>query len=367
MRVLLACLLLACGACSQTSTTHPSTSLESVLETWRESVELDLPSELLRDEKRLLEEHPALRTSGEALDLRVRARVINGDWSAANEILEDTQLDGSEEKYAKLARARVALLSDDFDKVRSLLLSPKGPEVIAECSDLPDAWLILARAHARDGNDADAAFLYHEFIRRDALHPESPSAWHFLAGHASRTQQAAAAKQYGIAARQATEWQSYYRARRIQVRENPQATLPRIGLVILWMQAGRPEAAKEELERIFALDPNHCEAFGHLAEAERKLENFDAAKAAYDRALECAPERAGLRFNRAYLAGLQGRSADARNDYEWIVASEHVSDPRFQTAHLELARIALAAGDSKRADRHYELYVELGGEQPLAE
>ena len=68
------------------------------------------------------------------------------------------------------------------------------------------------------------------------------------------------------------------------------------------------KVAKEELARVLALDPEKCEAFGHLAEAERKLRALDAARAAYDRVLECDPGNAALRFNRAYVALLQDRA-----------------------------------------------------------
>lgn len=358
--------LLALFALANCATAAEEPTLAQVLETWRESVLLDLPGELLRSEDALLERLPALLLSGEALDLRVRARLSNSDLRGAQKLIEASTLGKGEDAYVTLAKARVALQADQLTWVIQLLKLKQDLAVITSCNDQPDAWLILGRALARSDKGSDAAHIFHEFVRRSPLHSEASSAWHFLAEHASRGQQSALAQRYSLAAEQSARWQGYYRARLFQIRENPKSTLPRIGLVILWMQAGQPAKAKDELERIFALEPDHCEALGHLAEAERKLENFDAAKKAYDRALECAPDKVALRFNRAYLATLQGRTADARPDYQWITKSEHEADPRFLDAHLELARILRAEGESESSKRSYDRYVELGGKEPVA-
>ncbi len=361
------CLVGLFGTEVQESTANGPKTAAEALEAWSEAVAFDLPGELLRDEEATLSRWPALRKNGRALDLRVSARLLVEQSEAARQLIEATPLAAADSKYAKLARARIALFEDRLEEVSTLLQTPELPEVISECSELADAWLLLGRAHSRGGNDSDADLFMHQFIRRDPLHAEAYSAWHILAQNAIRHRQAAAAQRYSKAADQAATWHSYYRARRLQVRENPEAILPRIGLVILWMQAEQPQSAKDELQRIFAIDPNNCEAWGHLAEAERKLEQLDAAKVAYDRALTCDPLNAGLRFNRAFLAGLQGRSADARSDYEWLVASEHATEKRYLDAHLQLARLLLGAGETDLANARYERYTELGGKQLLTE
>ena len=115
------------------------------------------------------------------------------------------------------------------------------------------------------------------------------------------------------------------------------------------MRADRPREALEVIHEIHAIDPENCEAFGHLAEAHRKLEAWADARPAYDKAIECAPENVGLRFNRAYTARKAGDMAAAISDYEWILASEHKDDPRFVDSSLQLARHAQTQGDEETA------------------
>ena len=360
MKLFFAWILLA-GICFAQDTPNQS----QVLKSWREAVLLDLPGEILRNEEQVLESLPHLSALGEVLDLRVRARLQGSRPQSARDLINSTKLEPSEAVHSDIALARVALFEDRLGEVQLLLKSKETIEVATQFRDMPDAWLLLGRAQARSNQEADAAHVLHEFIRRDPMHPEVPSAWRFLALDARRTQKLLQAKQCTASADRTAKWHLYYRARLLQVRENPRATLPRIGLVILWMQAGKPQSAKDELQLIFEIDPNHCAALGHLAEAERKLGHHDAAKHAYDRAIKCAPEQVGLRFNRAFLATSQGRDADARSDYEWILASEHEADPRFLNAHFELARILLKAEETEGSSRHYQRYVELGGQVPL--
>lgn len=340
-------------------------AVRELLDLWRESVEFDLPGEVLREEAEMLERYPALVTNGEALDIRVHARLLTEDPGSAADLIANSKIDEAGEPFVRIASARIALFEDKLDEVVSILQQKDQRILIDLCEPYADAWLLLGRAHARAGRNSVASTMLHQFIVRDPFHPETPSAWHQLARNAFERGSSTEAAQFRAGAQQAAYWQKYYRARRLQVRENPKAVLPRIGLVILWMQADKPVNAKRELTHIFELDPDNCEAFGHLAEAERKLENFDEARIAYDKALECAPDKVGLRFNRAYLAKLQSRWDDARKDYEWIVESEHAQDTTYLDAHLELARILASAGDLEAAEARYETYRDLGGEAPL--
>lgn len=332
---------------------------------WREAVELDLPGDVLREEQATLERLPELARHGEALALRARARLLAGTVADARALLDAVDATEETRHHVTLARARVALEADELERVVSLLGDEPGTDVAESLRAHGEAYLSLGRAHMRAGRESEAAVLLKRFVELEPLHPEASAAWHALATHAGRLRQADRVQRYAAAAQRNAEWHAYYRARRIQIRENPQAILPRLGIVILWMRADLPREALPVLDEIFALDPDNCEAFGHLAEAHRKLEAWEDARAAYDKAIDCAPQNVGLRFNRAWTARQSGRPEDAVPDYEWIVASEFKEDPRFIDSYLQLARHAARQGDAAKSEERYARYRELGGTEPL--
>jgi tetratricopeptide (TPR) repeat protein len=104
-----------------------------------------------------------------------------------------------------------------------------------------------------------------------------------------------------------------------------------------------------------------------LSEAERKLGNPVASRAALDRALECDPSLGRARYNRALLARDLGDASAARKDLEQIVAAPLATPPAaWQVdACFELARLLLAAGETSAAEGMYGRYRGLGGGKAL--
>ena len=178
-------------------------SLEATLDWWRESVEFDLPGEVLREEADELKRLPELATLGEALDIRVHARLLAEDVDSARELVTTTEVAEGGEPYALIARARIALIEDELEEVVRLLQREDRPELLESCFDYPDAWLLLGRAHARAGRSSDAATMLHQFIGRAPFHPETPSAWHLLAQTAFEQGATIDAQQFRIGAQQA--------------------------------------------------------------------------------------------------------------------------------------------------------------------
>ena len=354
---------IALFACFQDA---PERGFEETLEWWREAIVLDLPGDVLRDEKDDLKRHPKLSEHGEAIALRARARLLAGDFDAARELLARANPTEATKAHVTVANARLELAEDNLEFVVKSLRGEKRGTVQDELSDLPDAWLVLGRALARADSINDSALVLRRFVELSPYHPEAASAWHILSRHATQGREFQRAQRFSARAETIGRWHGYYRAHRIRLRENADAIEPRVGLVILWMQADRPDKALTLLDELAVLAPDHCEAHGHRAEALRKLERFAEARKAYDLAIACAPDQAGLRFNRGWLALQEKREGDARVDFEWIVQNEqHEKDPRYLDAHLELARILMIVGEPEEAQKRYARYRELGGEQTL--
>ena len=357
----IATMILAIAACAQ-----PERGFEETLEWWREAVVLDLPGDVLRGEAEDLKRHPKLAEHGEAIALRARARLLAGDFDAARELLSSASPTEETAAHVTIAMARLELAEDGLEAVVKRLRGEKRGTVNEALKDQPDAWLVLGRALARADSINDAALVLKRFVEMSPYHPEAASAWHILSRHSSIGREFQRAQRFNERANIIGRWHGYFRAHRIRLRENPDAIEPRIGLVILWMQADRPDEALTLLDELAILAPDHCDAHGHRAEALRKLERFSEARKSYDLAIACAPDKAGLRFNRGWLALQEKREGDARVDFEWIVANQqHEKDPRYLEAHLELARILMIVGEPELAQKRYARYRELGGEKTL--
>jgi Tfp pilus assembly protein PilF len=102
-----------------------------------------------------------------------------------------------------------------------------------------------------------------------------------------------------------------------------------------------------------------------LGETLRKQNDLAGARRSYDRALELDPTLDIARYNRAVMAKLDGRNADARADLELLLSGAAARDPRFAGAHLDLARMLLKAGEKERAAESFARYQQLGGKEKL--
>lgn len=326
-------------------------------ERWRELAELELFGELLADGPAIrarLEASPADPASAEAAALLARALFETRGSDEALALLED--LDGVP---AQLERARILVEEDELEAADELLavLAPRAGAV-------PEFWLLSGRVHARRGALEAARAPLERFLALGPRHPEAPSALHVLSQAALRRGDGQAARELAARAAELGQWLAYLRVRRLQVRESPDEPLPRLGLALVWMGAGELERAAGVLDELLARHPDHASGWFHRGEVHRLAGELDAARAAYDRAVELDENELLARHNRAVLARLEGRGAEARADFEWLVEN-HPDAPKVRGAHLELARLLFAAGEVDAARERYAAYLERGGTEAL--
>jgi len=336
-------------------------ALERIRE-WRELLELDLPGPVVAEGRPLVEPGGALATEGQALALVARALFDTEAPDAAWKLVFDARPAADSAVYVELEQARLAIESDQLELARRLLEGEAGPRA----PEQPESWLLLGRARARAG-ELDRAVPYLErFLELAPRHREAPGALYVLSQQALRAGDGARARSLAQRTQELGQWHAYYKVRRLQVREHPNAPLPRLGLAQLWLRARQPERALEVLNELLAFAPEFCDGWFHLGEAHRMRRDLSAAERAYTRALECDPKAIVARHNRAIIARLGGRADEARADFEWLVASEYAKDPRILPAHLELARLLAAAGEADAARARHATYRQLGGREPLS-
>lgn len=338
-----------------------------LLESWKEALELGLPAEVLDEAAPLVTEGGALATDGESLALYARALCDTGGTERARQVLESSRSSERTRPAVEIALARIELDADQLRAVEKRLAAPGDARDAVRYPDRAECWLVLARARVRAGDAKGAAPLLERFVERWPLDPEGPSAWHMLAQEALARRDLERARTCRERAEELAAWHGYYRARRLQVREHPRDPLPRLGLAQLMLAVGNLERARAELLELVAIAPDFCRGLATLGEVERKRGDAAAARAAYDRALACDPALGEVRFNRGLLALVEGRRADARADFEALVAGKAADDPRLVAAHLYLARLLRDAGETESAAARYAAYRERGGTEPLEE
>jgi len=333
---------------------------------WTEALELDLAAQVLREGPVLVAPGGALARDGEALALVARALYRAGRETEADELLASAaplpEAGAAGRAAVELARAWIALERDDLGGVRALLAGPDGAPRFPKA---PEAWLYLARSFARAGEAARAAPLLERFLELAPHHGEAPAAWYLLARAALEQGDLEAARARRERAEAAGRWQAYYRTRRLQIRRDPDAPLPRLGLAQLWMEAEEPARAAEVLAELARRAPGFAPGWTLLGEARRALDDPHGAREAYTRALELDPEERLARHNRAVLDLAAGREADAERDLAWLVEHAPERDPRAVNALLLLARLADRRGEGERAEGLHADYRARGGTEPL--
>jgi tetratricopeptide (TPR) repeat protein len=331
---------------------------------WRELLELDLPGQVVAEGRALVAPDGQLAREGEAIALVARALFDTEDAAAAWELIDGAQPSPETAAHLDLEKARLWIEGDQLEAAVRFLQRDEDAEGV-RAPKFPESWLLLGRALARSGEPDRAVPLLERFLQMAPMHVEATSALYLLSQQALRSGDGARAQQLAQRAQELGQWHAYYRVRRLQVRETPNEPLPRLGLAQLWLRAGEPGKAIRELDALVALAPDFCTGWFHLGEAHRMRNDLPSAERAYTRALECDPTEIVARHNRAVIARMAGRAAKARADFEWLVASEHARDPRVRPAHLELARLLLAAGEQDAARARHAVYAQLGGTEPL--
>lgn len=334
----------------------------ALLARWRESLELDFPGEVLDEGRARMAPGGDLEHDSRALALFARALAARGEREAAKQLLAGRPK-ALPVEFVTAERARLLLEEDELEAALDLLLD-RGATNLRSPATAEAHW-VAGRALARLGDYDRAAPLFERFLALEPHAAEAPSAWHQLAQAALRKGDTARAQQCAAREDALGRWHAFYRVRRLQIREQPKEPLPRLGLAQLWLEIDNLGAAREVLDELLALAPEFAPAWLARGETLRKLEDLDGARASYDRALELDAALPIARMNRAVIARVQNREADARRDLELLVADPKL-EPRISAgAHLELARILARAGETARAQALHARYRELGGKEAL--
>ena len=344
------------------ATPSPAAALDARLARWSESLDLDLPDEVLRDGRALVAKDGALAKDARAIALVSRALAATGLAQEAHQLL-DLAAGATPAENIVAESARLALEEDDLDGVLALLWDNEKKVLRTPATN--EAWLIAGRARTRRGEWDLALPLIQRFLELEPRSAQAAGAWHLLGVEASRRQDGQRTLECAKHEEALGRWHSYFRARLLQVRENPREPLPRLGLAQLWLEAGDAQRARAVLDELLAIAPDFARAWLALGETQRKQDDIDGARKSYDRALELDASLDIARYNRAVIARLQGRDDDARDDLEKMLGGGAGRDPRFAGAHLDLARLYTKLGDKARAAAAFARYQALGGKEKL--
>lgn len=256
------------------------------LQRWRDALELDLPAEALREMRTSLAKDGALHASGEARYLGAQLAARSGASELIQLALDPAGLAADQQPWLALARARLALERDAFEECARALGLEAGGALPGAIAALPDSQLLLGKLLDRQGQYAAARAPLERFVRESPLSVEAPSAWHALARGAREAGDAARARACALSAQKSAQWQAYYRARRIQLRESPDDPLPRLGIAQLMIAVGKDEAARPWLEETTRRWPAEPRGWLELARLELRAGSDERARALHKRYLE---------------------------------------------------------------------------------
>jgi lipoprotein NlpI len=132
--------------------------------------------------------------------------------------------------------------------------------------------------------------------------------------------------------------------------EHPEYPGPHVNLALVYLNDGRRDEAREELDRALEIEPAHATANTQLGILLREDGEFDSAEAAYRRALEANPDHALAHYNLAVLLDIYlRRPTEAVEHYEAYQAT--LSQPNETVARwiVDLRRRAGNAGAARVA------------------
>jgi Tfp pilus assembly protein PilF len=136
--------------------------------------------------------------------------------------------------------------------------------------------------------------------------------------------------------------------------EHPEYPGPHVNLALVYLNDGRRDDARAELELALGIDPGHAAANTQLGILEREDGEFAGAEAAYRRALETDPDHALAHYNLGVLLDIYlRRTSEALRHYEAYQATlsqpnetvgRWIIDLRRRVGNGEGARIAQGDG-----------------------
>lgn len=141
----------------------------------------------------------------------------------------------------------------------------------------------------------------------------------------------------------------------------PDSPLVQQAAVTLALNDGKPEQALAAARKLQGLRPDEAAGFQLEGDVELRSKHFDAAAAAYRKALaKKEPGEAAPRLHTALMAAKKTAEAD-KFAAEW--RKSHPDDLGFV---LQLGDNALASGDTAQAEQHYRAVLARQPQQPVA-
>lgn len=332
-------------------------------EALRTLVALDREQEAVARFAHLVRPGAPWAADGEAIALVARALVAVGQEDEALALLGAASPTAGA-AAVELETARTLLALDRLDQALEVLCEERGERRALRHPDDPDALVLFARIQVRRGRGEGVEAACRRFLELAPLHPEAQRAWYILAQQALARGEGAEAERCFAGASRAERWNALLRARELQVLEHPDDALPRLGLALVWMEAGAFERARPILEDLLRRHPDDARGWYHLAETRRRL--GEDPHAALDRALALEPGHAEALYRRGTLLGASSDPAErARGlaDLERLLGGPGGGEARFREAWWQLAAARAAAGDAPGAAEAYERYRALGGER----
>jgi tetratricopeptide (TPR) repeat protein len=285
--------------------------------------------------RRLVSDVAALATADEAADV-VEALLARDMVADAERLLDEVGNRRLSSARLLVASARLRVRAGDARGAESLL--QRG---LTLQPDSVEALRLLAQVASDRGDDARAADL---LVTANEHAPDSPELLRQLAEASAR----AARLEEALAA-----------ARRLATLRPDDIDAKRLLAVTLLQNQNWREAIAilESPPPAAAGDARWTLALG-MAEFGRRA--YDAARAAFERALALDPDLVEARFHLGLIAREQGRTADAIGALSAVVAR----DPAHRAAHLEIGTLYLSTGDLGRARSHLECAAGLNPDDP---
>ena len=137
------------------------------------------------------------------------------------------------------------------------------------------------------------------------------------------------------------------------VDHNPTAAIARVNYGIALSQAGRYDAAVEQLSKGYELEPTNPEVLNGLGSAYRKLGRDGQAQQMYEQALAKFPRYAIVRVNLAFLHYERNRDdPQVREHIQQALRDKHPN--RYPEAHFLMALVLAHEGADAAAVKQYE-------------
>jgi type IV pilus assembly protein PilF len=133
---------------------------------------------------------------------------------------------------------------------------------------------------------------------------------------------------------------------------------------VTYMENGMLDVALQDLQHAIDLDPRNSEAHNAIAVLYERLDQPQAARAHYRRAIELAPDNASAENNYGRLLCAQGEYAEAMKHFQKIMASR-----LYQTPWLALTNMGHCAyldGKKQEAEQYLRKALELEPKFPPA-